>query len=118
MASKKSVVSARQRAHQALAAHRQERIAREKANEADLVAFLLLEQQIGEAGQTYRHTISALRHQQGVHLRQWRDRGERLSAIADLTGRSVAELGRVIKSATAPNRTQQPNSAAPLDLSR
>ncbi len=106
MSTRKSVVSARQQAHRALATRRQQRIEREKANESDLAAYLLIEEQIREAVRVHRDAITALRCRQGNHLRQWRGRGEKLSAIAELTGRSAAELSRLIKATAAPTGGQ------------
>lgn len=102
MASKKAITLARQQAHRALASQRQQRIERDRANEADLAGYLLLEQQIGDAERNYRDTIASLQRQQGDRLQHWHARGEKLSTIAELTETPTAELSRLIRLASQP----------------
>ncbi|MGV9663765.1 hypothetical protein [Nocardia niigatensis] len=105
MTSNRAASVARQRAHEALAIHRQQRLEREKANETDLATYLLLEQQIADAEEHVHKVVAALRRKQGEHLRHWYDRGEKLSDIAKLTGKPVAEVSRLMKATPEPAHT-------------
>ncbi|WP_280363509.1 hypothetical protein [Nocardia wallacei] len=103
MTSKKAVTHARRRAHEALAAQRLQRVEREKANEADLTAYLLLEAEIHESERTLCDAIAALRRKQGNHLQHWHARGENLGDISKLTNTTVAELRRLMKLSAEPS---------------
>ncbi len=100
MATKKQTTFARAQAHHRLALHRQARIEREQANEADLTAYLLLQQQLADAEQVYRSAAATIRHRQAAHLCEWRDRGEKPAAIAELIGLPLSELNKLIKNAS------------------
>ncbi|MEC3919296.1 hypothetical protein [Nocardia sp. CDC160] len=104
MTSKKEATRARQQAHEAMAAHRQMRMAREQANEADLTAYLLLEQQLRAAEVSYRDALAVLRRRQGDLLRQWHARGEKVADIADLTGMPVRHLNQLINANESEHR--------------
>lgn len=100
MPSKKSAALARRQAHEALAAHRQQRLERERANEADLTTYLLLAQQVRDIETAHRDALAALHRRQAHHLRQWHARGEKLSDIAELTGNTTTELRRFLETAS------------------
>lgn len=97
---KKQTALARAHAHERLARQRQERLEREQANEADLTAYLVLQQQLADAEQNYQSAARMIRDRQAGHLQDWRARGERLAVIADLIGMTVTELNRLIKNST------------------
>ncbi len=116
MATKKQTILARAQAHHRLALQRQARIEREQANEADLTAYLLLQQQLADAEQVHRSAAATIRHRQAGHLREWRDRGEKPATIAELTGLPLAELNKLIKDASGARRgpaAQRPIDALP-----
>ncbi|WP_225730495.1 MULTISPECIES: hypothetical protein [unclassified Nocardia] len=100
MTTRKQATLARQQAHRRLAIQRRQRFEREQANEADLTAYLLLQQQLDDTERAFRSTVDSIRHRQAAHLLGWRNRGEELSVIAGMTGLSRAELGKLIKLAS------------------
>ncbi|MQY24361.1 hypothetical protein [Nocardia macrotermitis] len=110
MTSKKQTALARTHAHERLARQRQERIEREQANETDLTAYLVLQQQLTDTERTYQRSVRTIRDRQATHLRNWRARGEKPAVIADLVGMTVTELNRLIKK---PAEASEPQPAAP-----
>ncbi len=116
MPSKKETMRVRRQAHEAMATRRQKRIAREQANEADLTAYLLLEQQIGAAEANHRDALAALRSRQGELLRQWRARGEKVAEMADLTGMPVHHLNQLINASTSGHRRAAAAQTSPASV--
>ena len=113
MATKKQTALARSQAHHRLALQRQARIEREQANEADLTAYLLLQQQLIDAERAYRDTVAAIRRRQSTHLRAWRERGEKPAAIAELVGLSVTELNSLTRRTATPPHAKDPAPQRP-----
>ncbi len=111
-----STIEARRRARERLAHERAEQAERNKANEADLVEYLLLEQCIDAADTEYETTVSAaqqrrendvaqLCQRQAECVRRMSGRGEVVAQIADRTGMSQRDVRKIIKTPVA-NRTR------------
>ncbi|NUS42904.1 MAG: hypothetical protein HOQ24_04320 [Mycobacteriaceae bacterium] len=117
MAKGSSSIEARRRARERLARERLEQIERNKANEADLTEYLLLEHRIGAAeverdasfAQIEVNHRSAVEEMLGLQVecvRRMRARGEKVAAIADLTGLTVRDVNRISKASNGRNNPE------------
>ncbi|QIS08830.1 hypothetical protein [Nocardia arthritidis] len=111
VARKSSAVAARRLARERLALERAKQAERNKANEADLVEYLLLGQRIETANVEYAESVSAardrhdqtiaiLRQRQADCLRQMSGRGEMDASIADRVGMPIKEVRRITRTRT------------------
>jgi len=102
-----STIEVRRLARERLARERAEQAERNKANEADLVEYLLLGQRIDAADAEYETAVSAAqqRREKGVAqlcqrqaecVRRMSGRGEAVAQIADRTGMSQRDVRRII----------------------
>jgi len=121
---KRSPISARERARQATTRRLAAEHTRLKQNEDDLVAFF-------DAGRTAEKVagdvekkmqvirddaatkIAAAEGEQAVALRAMKDRGETVASIAEATEWSATEVRKLLKRSSAPAST--PPAAAPHD---
>lgn len=117
--SKKSAVSARDRARNASAARLAEEQKRVKLNEDDLISFFQADQSISTISDDLTLKIEKLRRESAEKIREaesdrqravlaLKERGETVSSIATMTELSPSEVNRLLKSARAELKESDP----------
>ena len=120
--SKKSAVSARDRARNASAARLAEEQKRVKLNEDDLVSFFQADQSISTISDDLTLKIEKLRRESADKIREaesdrqravlaLKERGETVSSIATMTELSPSEVNRLLKSARAELKESDPKKS-------
>ncbi|MCW2093454.1 UNVERIFIED_ORG: DNA-directed RNA polymerase specialized sigma24 family protein [Rhodococcus erythropolis] len=119
--SKKSAVSARDRARNASAARLAEEQKRVKLNEDDLVSFFQADQSISTISDDLTLKIEKLRRESADKIREaesdrqravlaLKERGETVASIATMTELSPSEVNRLLKAARAELKESDPKS--------
>lgn len=119
--SKKSAVSARDRARNASATRLAEEQKRVKLNEDDLVSFFQADQSISTISDDLTLKIEKLRRESADKIREaesdrqravlaLKERGETVASIATMTELSPSEVNRLLKAARAELKESDPKS--------